>query len=105
MPDIKQRAREMAKKRFRQFPALRDGTWKLSTDLSIFYDFIDEIIDIAVAERDKEIKEFDEYEFLRGLGLNDGDTMNAEEIGDVCEQMKQRLLSKPKLSAEALNIK
>lgn len=97
MPDIKQRAREMAKKRFRQFPALRDGTWKLSTDLSIFYDFIDEIIDM----RDKEIVE----EILSSFEALDKAGQSFPMAIIHWSKKDRENWVKSILSAEALNIK
>ena len=100
MPDIKQKAREMLEKYIER--PVNGSPIFAPVDEEEFDDFlkdfdklIDEIIDIAVAERDKEINRKIELFACkvdaRRLGANGFELRN--------------LLSKPKLSAETLNIK
>lgn len=87
MPDIKQRAHKMFDERFGQLPDM------IEIDIKTF---IDEIIDIAVADRNKEI-----IEMIEKLPQ----TKKGEMVYRDIFQNAIIDLIKPKLSAEALNIK
>lgn len=92
-PQLRERAREMFERDF-EYPRWWNinGGWEEDANGLHFCRFIDQIITLAQEEKIKSLQQFDEYQFLRGLGINDGDSMNAEEIGDVCEQLKQRFI-------------
>ena len=125
MPDIKQRAHKMFDERFipnrgvtQIVTSLDDGSDSYE-NINDIKSFIDEIIDIAVAERDKEIRNIIDDEYKRGDTpvVASGRCRYAkmtETLGESRARqsgwlsglltVKDKIL-KPKLSAEALNIK
>ena len=96
MPDIKQRAHKMFDERFPIVNIGRDIKFNEINGKKEIKTFIDEIIDIAVAERDKEI-----IEMIEKLPQ----TKKGEMVYRDIFQNAIIDLIKPKLSAEALNIK
>ena len=96
MPDIKQRAHKIFDERFPIVNIGRDIKFNEINGKKEIKTFIDEIIDIAVAERDKEI-----IEMIEKLPQ----TKKGEMVYRDIFQNAIIDLIKPKLSAEALNIK
>ena len=96
MPDIKQRAHKMFDERFPIVNIGRDIKFNEINGKKEIKTFIDEIIDIAVADRNKEI-----IEMIEKLPQ----TKKGEMVYRDIFQNAIIDLIKPKLSAEALNIK
>ena len=96
MPDIKQRAHKIFDERFPIVNIGRDIKFNEINGKKEIKTFIDEIIDIAVADRNKEI-----IEMIEKLPQ----TKKGEMVYRDIFQNAIIDLIKPKLSAEALNIK
>lgn len=106
MPDIKQRARKLFDERFPIVNIGRDIKFNEINGKKEIKTFIDEIIDIAVSERDKEvIDKVSKYSSYFKREVSEWGDSYTDTVKGITEEDLIQLLSRGKLSAEALNIK